>query len=144
MKLAPEKDEKFSYVVLHKTASGPDRACHPAARRVDVSQLLEEESDADDSDGSAPDVEDADAAAADGAGEWAKIVRPPLLAAKHVILDVCTPQGTMERRVPSKGKLKHVPGAYRAARKASWGGHWPNWLSRPKRRMKPDHPAEDN
>jgi hypothetical protein len=36
----------------------------------------------------------------------------------------------MERRIPSKAKLRQVPGAYRAARKATWGGLWPNWLSR--------------
>lgn len=35
--------------------------------------------------------------------------------------------------MPSKRKLKAVPGAYRAARKASWGGLWPDWLSRTRR-----------
>jgi hypothetical protein len=41
-------------------------------------------------------------------------------------------QGVIERRIPSKGKLKKYPGAYRAARKAGWGGLWPHWLARPK------------
>jgi len=75
-------------------------------------------------------VADAMAAGLSGAGQWARIVRPPLKRSKHVILDVCTPQGTLERRVPSKGKLKPWPGAYRAARKSGWGGVWPNWLAR--------------
>lgn len=75
-------------------------------------------------------VEDALAARLPGAGQWSRIVRPPLKRSKHVIMDVCTPQGTLERRIPSKGKLKPWPGAYRAARKAGWGGLWPNWLSR--------------
>lgn len=65
-----------------------------------------------------------------GAGQFSRIVRPPLKKSKHVIVDVCTPQGTLERRVPSKGKLKQWPGAYRAARKSTWGALWPNWLSR--------------
>jgi ribosomal protein RSM22 (predicted rRNA methylase) len=66
-----------------------------------------------------------------GAGQFAKIVRPPLRRGGHVILDLCTPQGSMERWVPSKSKLQNAaPGAYRAARKASWGGFWPNWLAR--------------
>ena len=65
-----------------------------------------------------------------GAGTWARLVRPPLKRSKHVILDVCTPQGTLERRIASKGKLAGVPGAYRAARVGQWGGLWPNWLSR--------------
>jgi ribosomal protein RSM22 (predicted rRNA methylase) len=65
-----------------------------------------------------------------GAGQWARLARPPLKRDGHVVLDVCTPQGTFERRVASRGKLKAVPGAYRAARKARWGGRWPNWLVR--------------
>ena len=34
--------------------------------------------------------------------EWARIVRKPILGGGHVLLDVCTPQGTLERRIPSK------------------------------------------
>ena len=37
-------------------------------------------------------------------------------------------QGEIERRIPSKKKLKPIPGAYRAARKATWGALWPNWI----------------
>ena len=50
-------------------------------------------------------------------------------------MDLCTPQGTIERRIPSKGKLKMYPGAYRAARKSEWGGLWPDWLSRGKKTL---------
>jgi ribosomal protein RSM22 (predicted rRNA methylase) len=65
-----------------------------------------------------------------GAGQWARLIRAPLKRDAHVILDVCTPQGTFERRVASKGKLRDEPGAYRAARKSRWGALWPNWLVR--------------
>ena len=65
-----------------------------------------------------------------GAGQWARLVRAPLKRDAHVILDVCTPQGTFERRIASKGKLRDEPGAYRAARKSRWGASWPNWLVR--------------
>lgn len=65
-----------------------------------------------------------------GAGQWARLVRPPLKRYKHVILDVCTPQGTFERRTATKGKLINIQGSYRAARKSRWGALWPNWLSR--------------
>jgi len=65
-----------------------------------------------------------------GAGQWARLVRAPLKRDAHVILDVCTPQGTFERRIASKGKLRDEPGAYRAARKSRWGALWPNWLVR--------------
>ena len=37
-------------------------------------------------------------------------------------------QGAIERRIPSKKKLRPIPGAYRAARKATWGGLWPSWV----------------
>jgi ribosomal protein RSM22 (predicted rRNA methylase) len=65
-----------------------------------------------------------------GAGQWARLIRAPLKRDAHVILDVCTPQGTFERRIASKGKLRDEPGAYRAARKSRWGALWPNWLVR--------------
>ena len=35
----------------------------------------------------------------------------------------------------SRRKLKHLPGAYRAARRAQWGGLWPNELSLTKRQQ---------
>jgi len=76
-------------------------------------------------------VADAVAAGHAGAGQWARIVRPPIKRNRHVLLDVCTPQGTLERRIPSKGKLARLwPTAYRAARKGTWGGLWPNWVAR--------------
>jgi len=67
-----------------------------------------------------------------GAGQWARMVRPPMKRSGHVIVDVCTPQGTFERRVVAKGGHKHIEWAYRTARKARWGGLWPNWFARPK------------
>lgn len=65
-----------------------------------------------------------------GAGQWARLVRPPLKRGGHVILDVCTPQGTFERRIASHSKMAPFPFAYRAARKSRWGGWWPNWIAR--------------
>lgn len=73
-----------------------------------------------------------------GAGTWARLVRPPLKRSKHVILDVCTPQGSLERRIASKGKLRGTPGAYRAARASQWGGLWPNWVARKKPKATPE------
>ncbi len=79
---------------------------------------------------------------APGAGQWARIVRPPMKKSKHVIVDVCTPQGTLERRIPGKGRLRDVwPGAYRAARKATWGSLWPNWISKKKEKDSRGSPA---
>jgi ribosomal protein RSM22 (predicted rRNA methylase) len=75
-------------------------------------------------------VNEAIAAGLPGSGQWSRLVRAPLRRSGHVLLDVCTPQGTFERRVASKGKLKDSFGAYRASRRASWGGQWPNWLAR--------------
>lgn len=49
--------------------------------------------------------------------------RSPLLATRHVHLDLCTPEGTLERRSVTKGK--HIREVYRASRKAHWGALWP-------------------
>lgn len=41
------------------------------------------------------------------------------------MLDVCSPEGTIQRKVVAKGKWKGVPGVFVAARKSQLGGLWP-------------------
>ncbi|TMW68321.1 hypothetical protein Poli38472_005789 [Pythium oligandrum] len=53
----------------------------------------------------------------------ARLIRGPLLANRHVHLDLCMPDGELERRAVTKGKS--IREAYRAARKAHWGAQWP-------------------
>ncbi len=50
-----------------------------------------------------------------------RIIRPPLTRSGHVVLDVCTQEGTLERQVVSK-KDKSL---YPRARKSAWGDKWP-------------------
>jgi ribosomal protein RSM22 (predicted rRNA methylase) len=53
---------------------------------------------------------------------WSKIVFPPMKKNKHVILDVCTPEGTIKRsNIP---KAKGI--TYTHARKSYWGDMWPH------------------
>uniref|UniRef100_K3WRH2 Ribosomal small subunit Rsm22 n=1 Tax=Globisporangium ultimum (strain ATCC 200006 / CBS 805.95 / DAOM BR144) TaxID=431595 RepID=K3WRH2_GLOUD len=54
---------------------------------------------------------------------FARLIRSPLLATRHVHLDLCTPEGELERRSVTKGK--HLREVYRASRKAHWGAQWP-------------------
>ncbi|CAI5710408.1 unnamed protein product [Hyaloperonospora brassicae] len=53
----------------------------------------------------------------------ARMLRSPLLATRHVHLDLCTPEGKLERRSVTKGKA--IREVYRASRKAHWGAVWP-------------------
>ncbi|OWZ05195.1 hypothetical protein PHMEG_00022761 [Phytophthora megakarya] len=53
----------------------------------------------------------------------ARMLRGPLLATRHVHLDLCTPEGKLERRSVTRGKA--VREVYRASRKAHWGALWP-------------------
>lgn len=53
----------------------------------------------------------------------ARMIRSPLLATRHVLLDLCTPEGELERRSVTKGKTMRE--VYRAARKGHWGALWP-------------------
>ncbi|KAI9911264.1 hypothetical protein PsorP6_009446 [Peronosclerospora sorghi] len=53
----------------------------------------------------------------------ARILRRPLLATRHVHLDLCTPEGKLERRSVTKGRATRD--VYRASRKAHWGALWP-------------------
>ena len=56
---------------------------------------------------------------------WGRLIRNPRKNKGHVLLDMCTPIGTLERVVVAKGASKPLPGKYMAARKAQWGGLWP-------------------
>lgn len=51
-----------------------------------------------------------------------RLMSTPLKRDKHVIVDMCCPGGTYERRVYTKGKMKELPTKYREIRKAEWGG----------------------
>lgn len=63
--------------------------------------------------------------------DWGRIVRPPLRRGKHVVMDVCTSDGTLERRVSSKKNGEE--GMYAIARKIRWGDVWPKPAPRAKR-----------
>ena len=58
-----------------------------------------------------------------GSFYWPRIARPPLKRNGHVILDVCTPSGQLERFVAAKS---HGKEEYHDARKSYWGDLWPH------------------
>jgi ribosomal protein RSM22 (predicted rRNA methylase) len=52
-----------------------------------------------------------------------RLVMPPLKRDKHVVIDYCTPHGTLERTVVAKSHPKPL---YQNARKSYWGDLWPH------------------
>eukprot|EP00952_Eustigmatos_sp_NYUAD-ZCMA_P005924 25652-Eustigmatos_ZCMA.PRE.1 len=58
-------------------------------------------------------------------GKWSRMIRTPKKAKGHVVMSMCKPDGSLEKRVVSRGLSRDVPGRYHAARKAQWGGLWP-------------------
>lgn len=80
----------------------------------------------DNLDPTAPAIPDSDLYADDAASaphslSLPRAVMPPLKRQGHVILDVCTPSGTLERWTVPKSFSRQ---AYRDARKSSWGDLW--------------------
>ncbi|OQR86146.1 hypothetical protein ACHHYP_10953 [Achlya hypogyna] len=61
--------------------------------------------------------------AVDDTEAHARLTRGPLTSTRQVTLDLCHPNGTLERRAVTKGRA--IREAYRAARKSHWGGQWP-------------------
>jgi ribosomal protein RSM22 (predicted rRNA methylase) len=127
------KDVAFSYVIVQKTPAaalvgrrGDDDAAADARlaalRRLRVDPALGPEQAVH-----APTEADWEAAteAAPTRDGWARLIRNPKKAKGHVHLDLCLPEGRLERRVVAKSASKRVPGTYLAARKAQWGGLWP-------------------
>ena len=56
-------------------------------------------------------------------GLWGRIHNTPIKKNKHVYIDLCTSEGTMERVAITK--KKGGPLNYRTARKSQWGDVWP-------------------
>lgn len=52
---------------------------------------------------------------------WPRILNPPIKRDKHVMMDVCSPQGFFERWTITKSSDKQQ---YHDARKANWGDLW--------------------
>ena len=58
----------------------------------------------------------------DGDAKTWRVLQTPIKRDQHVLVDVCSPEGTLERRVFSKRKMKDDLEKYRLIRKAEWGG----------------------
>ncbi len=54
---------------------------------------------------------------------WARVVSPPIKRGGHVLLDLCTPQGAIERRIIGRDGVGSA--GYRQARGVKWGDVWP-------------------
>lgn len=53
---------------------------------------------------------------------WPRVILPPIKRKGHVSMDLCTPEGKIERWTVPRSFSKQ---AYRDARKSSWGDLWP-------------------
>jgi len=54
---------------------------------------------------------------------WPRIIRQPLRRSKHVMLDLCTPEGKIVRETIPKSRGKMV---YKDAKSSFWGNLWPH------------------
>jgi ribosomal protein RSM22 (predicted rRNA methylase) len=68
-----------------------------------------------------PDMEDTSTGETPHSLSLPRMVLPPLKRQGHVIIDMCTPAGTLERWTVPRSFSKQ---AYRDARKSSWGDIW--------------------
>ncbi|KAM3586768.1 37S ribosomal protein S22 [Umbelopsis sp. WA50703] len=59
---------------------------------------------------------------------WPRLITPPLKKSKHVVMDVCSPEGEIQRMIIPKSQGK-IP--YRDARKSAWGDLFPHSSKNP-------------
>ena len=60
--------------------------------------------------------------------KWGRMVRPPLKKSGHVIIDLCTAEGGLNRHIVARSNAWEGgvgKSGYRAARKSKWGDLWP-------------------
>lgn len=65
----------------------------------------------------------ADSAMESAAYEWPRIIQPPLKNKGHIVIDVCSKEGEIQRMTIPKSQGK-IP--YHDARKAAWGDLFPH------------------
>ena len=92
---------------------------------------------------------------------WGRLIRAPLKRKGHILLDYCSAggcskscgkngnvddgKGRIIRQKVSRGWSARVaPGSYSAARKARWGGMWPDLSERTKEVAKKESMKERN
>ena len=74
-----------------------------------------------------PSAEALAAAVAAAATGWSRLVRPPSKRSGHVVLELCTPGGSvLKQTVACSHNDLLGPGSYRMARQARWGDAWPH------------------
>eukprot|EP00177_Eucheuma_denticulatum_P007676 GFKZ01013962.1.p1 GENE.GFKZ01013962.1~~GFKZ01013962.1.p1 ORF type:complete len:507 (-),score=68.04 GFKZ01013962.1:1260-2780(-) len=122
------QDEYFSYIILQKP--GPHQLLnqHPepqlhVTHDNDEAASNEREGEIEPVLAGDNDVE---------SGTWGRLIRAPLRRSKHIALDFCTSDGTLERRIVTR---RNSGQAYFArARRSKWGDVW---SSRPKAKPHP-------
>lgn len=129
------EDVEFSYVSVMRGRDLRDKdeqniiqgevATDRAFIGFENSQLMADEQVEDEFDPTAPAVPDMEAETLDDEDPHSlslpRMVLPPLKRQGHVIIDLCTPAGTLERWTVPKSFSRQ---AYRDARKSSWGDIW--------------------
>jgi ribosomal protein RSM22 (predicted rRNA methylase) len=53
---------------------------------------------------------------------WPRMIRPTLKKQRHSIIDLCTPEGEIERRIVAKSH--GVEEGYRKVKRMNWGDLW--------------------
>lgn len=144
----PRMGEKFSYIVLQKRSIKSKNIWESNDKNVfnqtNIVSLLKDSFESNGRDGvveRASDINDSFVESdADPLGlelvqgqnrkHWGKLVRAPIKKKGHIIIDFCSGDDNVGKiirhRVGRARSERAAPGMYTAARKARWGGYWPD------------------
>lgn len=117
----PYQDEKFSYVVLRKQPRAEAR--RRAARATRRARDARADDDSDDAEESHH-----ESVVRESVEEWSRVIRSPKKRKGHVVVELCTARGEIERAVIAKshGSDQGIGReGYKFARKLRWGDLWP-------------------
>ena len=87
-----------------------------------------EEEDDDEKEGKDVGETKAGAVAVASSFSWGRLVRPPIKRSRHVILDMCSVNGELDRHIVARSSAWEGgvgKQGYKAARKSKWGDLWP-------------------
>lgn len=111
------QDEFFSYIVIQKFHSADGDAA------VDNKAPLNEGGSRDFSEQTELALMQKEEEADTEPEPWGRLIRAPLRRGKHIALDACTVDGTLERRVVTRRNSGQA--YYALARRSRWGDIWP-------------------
>ncbi|KAI8812123.1 mitochondrial small ribosomal subunit Rsm22-domain-containing protein [Cladochytrium replicatum] len=117
------EDVKYSYLVIRK-GPRPEHTGKEVTLRDNEKKKVAKKKRAETTEEQQPELPDLNELS-QNSFHWPRVIAPPMKRGGHIIFDLCSPQGIIERSIVSKAK-SYGTTLFKESRKAKWGDLWPH------------------